>query len=102
MDCDCGNATTQEMIVGEDRWLSYMVVSCSTGPEEYSIQEATYEIPGFGADGGDASGNCVVNNVDKIVKVKVRPVKTGVFTLTFTLLIADETIKLRARLNVCE
>lgn len=97
MDCN----EREQIYLGEDRWLRYDIVSCTPEPQDFTIESATYRIPGFGEDGGDLSGDCLIDDVDKTIEIKVKPVKTGTFTVIFTLVIADEIIKLKARLYVC-
>lgn len=93
---------TEQMYIGEERWLTYKVISCSPEQPDYTIEAATYLIQGIGVAGGDVSGNCVIDDTAKTVRIKVNPVKSGFFTLTLTLTIADEVIKLKVGLHVCE
>lgn len=96
---DCNNK--EQIYLGEDRWLRYSIVSCTPEPQDFTIEAATYSIPGFGEDGGDLAGDCIIDDKEKTIKIKVKPVKTGTFTVTFTLVIADEIIKMKVRLHVC-
>lgn len=102
MSVHCSDSTTEQMYLGEERWLTYKIVSCNPEPGDFTIQAASYSIPGFAADGGDVSGDCIVDNENKTIKVKVKPLKANAYTITFTLLIADETIKLKGIIHVCE